>query len=138
MPMIRVIPNIEVGGAPALHGPDVIHTMNDWTIIGLPRGMASGRASIMAVIPLESGQTVIAESSLQVLLNTASILAGTYREQVERPGFAKVSEPVRGLIKTRIFERILTALGNDMTVAQNIAEMVMLALEDDTGQEDPV
>lgn len=137
MAHIHVIPNIDRFTPPGPVG-DILHSAADWTLMGLPQGMKSGRTSVMISAPVTvNGRTatVVLESSLQVFHQAMVALAAEYRSEIERPGYARSTPVVRGLIKSRIFDHVLPALGNDMTVADEIAELCMRALEDDTGQE---
>lgn len=71
--VIRDIDQDPTAKRPALE--DVIHVNDAPITIGtLSAGMTSGRTSVMFVIPLPDGRTVVAESSLRLVKVALSVL----------------------------------------------------------------
>lgn len=54
------------------------------TVLVLERGMASGDPSIMQVISLGNGDTIISETSVRLFLQTAELIKARYPEALER------------------------------------------------------
>lgn len=107
----------------------IIHTTADWTVDALEHGMESGRTSIMLLIPVTVGGIdciVAAETSLQMWLSAGTVLAAKFREEVEQPGWAKLSPATRELFLPRLAEGIRRGIPS-ATVEQSIdsANMVL-------------
>lgn len=64
MPQINVIRDIDNSDEPRPRPEDVVHVTAPITIGTLEGGMVSGKTSLMIIIPLPDGRTVIAETSL--------------------------------------------------------------------------
>jgi len=81
MTPLRVIPNVDeaelVPGYTAEHIKQAHHGMVD-AIGGVPKGMQSGKTSVMLHIVLDNGESVFAETSLALLWTAALALKGKY------------------------------------------------------------
>ena len=75
MPMISVIRDIDRSDHPPIDPETIIHVTSPITIGTLAAGMTSGKTSVMIIIPLPSGQTVIAESSLECMKAVGQVLS---------------------------------------------------------------
>jgi hypothetical protein len=64
MPEIRVIRDIDKSDEPRPRPEDVVHVTAPITIGTLEGGMVSGKTSLMLIIPLPDGKTLVAETSL--------------------------------------------------------------------------
>lgn len=87
----------------------VIHTTADWTIDALEHGMTSGATSLMVLIPVDVGGAdalVAAETSLQCFLSAAVMLAASFKDEAEKPGYANLSPAARALFTPRLAEAI--------------------------------
>lgn len=78
MPHMKIVLDGD-GKFPELQGKK-IHRAEISAATGLPGGMASGKASVAFIIPLEDGSVVFAETSLSVFLGAARAFRGRYGE----------------------------------------------------------
>lgn len=80
MPHMGVVPDIEVSGFEALRSRDleseIVHLGegSHLEIGGLSHGMESGAPSVMFCFKLPSGDVVLAQTSLRLLLTAADVL----------------------------------------------------------------
>lgn len=64
---------------PDLAGKDVVRMSGDtWHLAGLAKGMSSGKPSVALRLPLESGQTMVAETSLAAWIAATIALRGAF------------------------------------------------------------
>jgi hypothetical protein len=110
----------------------VFHTMTEWTIDLVRGGMRSGASSLVLMIPVRIGDNnvmVAAETSLNCWMMAASALAGACRDEVERPGFAKLNEAARTALLPRFAEGIRRSIPSaTVEQATEAAEMFLDAV----------
>lgn len=117
----------------------LFHTTEDWTLEALENGTTGGKASVMLLIPIKVENIdclVAAETTLQLWINASTILAARFREQLERPGWVKMSAQTKSMLIPRYAEGIRRAIPT-ATHEQAIeaATMFISALEADVPPE---
>lgn len=116
MPSIDVVFDNDHEGLARRLGLDqlaILHTTADWTVDVMRHGMQSGATSLMVLIPVEVegvAAMVLAETSLNVWMMASSLLASACRDEVEKPGYAKVSKAARDVLLPRFAEAIRRAI----------------------------
>lgn len=71
MPALRILLNVE-GEFKDLKGERTIHLSDPSMAIGrLPKGMESGKSSVVIRLDLPNGTTILAETSMALFLNCA-------------------------------------------------------------------
>jgi hypothetical protein len=117
----------------------VLHTTADWVVDALENGMQSGATSLMVMIPVSvegADHMVMAETSLQLWMNTASILAAKYQDEVGAPGWAILPQAARDALRPRYAEAIRRAIPSATAEqAEEAAEMMFDALGADAPPE---
>lgn len=100
----------------------LIHSTKDWYIDFIPHGMASGRTSMMVVIPakLPTHQRVnlAVETSLQSWMQVAVAIKARYADEVDDPGWAVIPDNVKELLIPRWAEALRRVVPG-MTLAQS-------------------
>lgn len=93
----------------------IIHTTADWMIDVLEKGMASGRTSLMLMIPADleynddsPGERVLLmiETSLNAWMMATAVIRAKCKDEVEQPGWAALSPAARALVLPRYAEAI--------------------------------
>jgi hypothetical protein len=84
MPAIKLLMNAE-GALNGVNPATVIHVRDPFTIAVLPAGMGSGKESVSIIIPLPDGDTVVAETSLQLFQAAAKAFAAKYGWRTDDP-----------------------------------------------------
>lgn len=115
MPAIQIVSeeNFKSTAAKVLGNNAVLHTLADWTVVPLEKGMKSGATSLMVVIPIDGVDgLVMAETSLNVFMMAATTLAAKFKDEVEQPGWAKLSQPAKDALTPRFKEGLKRAIPN--------------------------
>jgi hypothetical protein len=105
-----------------------IHTIEDWVLHPLIGGMQSGRTSVMLFIPAKVNDVdvlVAAETSLQMWVSAATILAAKFPDEVTKPGWANLSPQARAVLGPRFAEAVRRATGCDASKAIEASNMIM-------------
>jgi hypothetical protein len=105
-----------------------IHTIEDWVLHPLIGGMQSGRTSVMLFIPAKVNDVdvlVAAETSLQMWVSAATILAAKVPDEVTKPGWANLSPQARAVLGPRFAEAVRRATGCDASKAIEASNMIM-------------
>lgn len=77
MPALTIVLDGE-GAAKEVAPGTTVHVLEPFTITALAGGMQSGKPSIALLIPLPDGRTVVAETSLALLLTAADAFRAKY------------------------------------------------------------
>lgn len=75
MPNMKIILNVDDAPARDLDPAKIIHVTETVTVIRIPRGMQSGKSSVMLRLDLPDGRTVLAETSMALFLTAAQAFA---------------------------------------------------------------
>lgn len=119
----------------------LIHTTHDWTIDVLEKGMASGKTSLMLIIPADvtfedstapERILLMVETSLNAWMMATAVIRGHCAEEVGDPGWAVVPPGVRRLLGPRYAEAIRRAIPSaTQEQAEEAAEMMFDSLAAD-------
>lgn len=81
----------------------------DWTVSLLAGGMTSGATSIMLLIPANidgEPRVICAETSVNSWMQASSLIAAACADEIERPGWAKLSPAARQVLGGRYAEAL--------------------------------
>ena len=112
----------EFGNKLGSHLFPALPTKEDWNLLAIPKGMQSGRTSIMLVVPVQVGKTramFVSETSLNCWMLATAALRSKFQDEVEQPGWAVLSEDARAVILPRYAEalrRVQPSLTNEQAM----------------------
>lgn len=104
-----------------------------WTIVPIEGGMASGKTSLMIILPCFDGlyRFVVIETSLTSFMQAATVLAGKYEAELGEIGWAKPSPEFKKIL-TKIYRKALREEVPNMSegMADKLANKIIEAMAD--------